>query len=269
MGRFKLAHLSDLHFGKIGHPGIVDALVDEVNQGNVDLVAISGDLTQRARDQEFAAASAMLDAIRPPTLVVPGNHDVYPWWKPFHRVFDPLAPYRRYISTETAPTFEVDGVSVLGLNSAYGRTIKGGRIGSDAREALSNYFAGRDASVFKIVVVHHHLSRIEALGSHDIVRNATDTLNRAANLGVDLILCGHLHVSHIEPVDVIPAEHRLVIASAGTATSSRGRGPNRETNFYNVVSVGSDDFSIEERRFDTALERFVTDLETRFERAFE
>lgn len=266
MRPFKLAHLSDLHFGKIAHPGIVDALVDEVNGRGFDLVAVSGDLTQRARGREYEAAADMLDAFKPPTLVVPGNHDVYPWWKPFRRLFNPLARYRRFVCEEAAPTFEADGVAVLGLNSAYGRTIKGGRIGSDARDAISNFFAGVDGSVFKIIVVHHHLSRIQALGSHDIVRNATDTLNRAADVKVDLVLCGHLHVSHIEPVDILPYEHRLVVASAGTATSSRGRGERAETNFYNVVTVDADTFTIEERRYDPEEDRFVTDLETKFER---
>ncbi len=266
MSRFTLAHLSDLHFGKIAQPGIVDALVKEVNRVGINLVAVSGDLTQRARDSEYRAASAMIEAMRPPTLVVPGNHDVYPWWKPIRRVFDPLALYRRYISTEPAPTFEVDGVSVLGLNSAYGRTIKGGRIGGDARDAISNYFAGLDPSVFKIIVVHHHLSQITALGPHDIVRNATDTLDRATDVGVDLILCGHLHVSHIEPVQIVPDEHRLVIASAGTATSSRGRGKHRETNFFNLISIAPDAFTVEERRYVPEEDRFVSDYVTTFER---
>lgn len=268
MSRFTLAHLSDLHFGKIVHPGIVPALVEEVNGRTVDLVAISGDLTQRARDAEFEAAASMLAAIQPPTLVVPGNHDVYPWWKPVRRIVSPLARYQKFIREEAAPTFEADGVAVLGLNSAYGRTIKGGRIGSNARDAISNYFAGLDASVFKVIAVHHHLSQIQALGPHDIVRNATETLDRAADVGVDLILCGHLHVSHIEPLEIIPDVHRLVIASAGTATSSRGRRHHRETNFYNVISVGPRDFTVEERRYVPEEDRFKSDCVTTFERDF-
>ncbi|MEX2401527.1 MAG: metallophosphoesterase [Rhodothermales bacterium] len=266
MSTFTLAHLSDIHFGKIAHEGIVGALVEEVNALNVDLVAISGDLTQRARDGEFAAASDMIDAMHPHVLVVPGNHDVYAWWHPIRRIFHPLDRFRRHISDEPAPSFEADGVAVLGLNSAYGRTIKGGRIATDARDALSAYFAGLDASVFKVVVVHHHLSQIKALGSHDIVRNASDTLERAGDVGVDLVLCGHLHVSHIEPLEIIPDERRLVIASAGTATSSRGRGKHRETNFYNVVKVEADAFTVEERRYVPETDSFESDCVTEFRR---
>jgi hypothetical protein len=31
-----IAHISDLHFGRIAHPGIVEALVDEINEGSPD-----------------------------------------------------------------------------------------------------------------------------------------------------------------------------------------------------------------------------------------
>ena len=57
---------------------------------------------------------------------MPGNHDVYAWWRPFHRVFRPLSRYRRHITDDLTPTFRQDGLAVLGINSAHGRTIKGG-----------------------------------------------------------------------------------------------------------------------------------------------
>ncbi len=263
----KIAHLSDIHFGRIAYPEIVDVLLREVNAMGVDLVAVSGDLTQRARPTQYRAARAMLDAFEAPTLVVPGNHDVYAWWhRPLMRVFRPLRRYRQYITGDLAPTFEHDGVAVLGINSAYGRTVKGGWIGAAARARVESYFAGWNAGVFKILVVHHHLTKLQALGRHDVVGRGRKTLQAALRAGVDLILCGHLHVSHIEPVEVRPARHRLVIASAGTATSDRGRKPHRRTNFYNVVEVQPACFTIEERRYDPATQRFVTERRTRFDR---
>src|SRR5690606_13371248 len=99
----KLAHVSDIHFGRIAHPGIVDALVEEVNACGVDLVVVSGDLTQRARTMQFQAAAAMLEAFNPPTLVVPGNHDVYAWWYPVSRWFNPLHRYKQHITADLAP----------------------------------------------------------------------------------------------------------------------------------------------------------------------
>ena len=245
----RIAHLSDIHFGRIAYPEIVDLLVGEVNAAEVDLVAVSGDLTQRARRHQFTAAVEMLKSFEAPVLVVPGNHDVYPWWRPISRLAFPLGRYKRYVSRDLLPTFEMEGLSVLGINSAHGRTVKGGQIRKREREAIREFFSSRDASIFKVLVVHHHITRIQALGPHDVVSQAREALEVASASGVDLILCGHLHVSHVEPLSVVPENHRIVVVSAGTATSNRGRGTNRHTNFYNVIEIDDEAFTIEERKF--------------------
>lgn len=262
----RIAHFSDLHFGRIGHPGVVDALVEEVNQGDIGLAVLSGDLTQRARPREFEAARELLEALDPPTLVVPGNHDVYPWWHPLRRLQAPLERYRAYITEDLAPSFDADGLAVLGVTSPYGLTIKSGRVGASDRQTIRDYFGEREDRHFKVLVLHHHLTKMRSLGPHDIVGQARRALQTAVEAGVDLILCGHLHVSRIEPVEIIPADHRMVVASAGTATSNRWRTGYEATNFYNVITVTPDAFSIEERRFVPQEAQFARDGVTRFDR---
>lgn len=261
-----LAHLSDLHFGRIAYPRIVDALVEEINGGEVDVVVLSGDLTQRARHREFKDARSLIERLDPPVLVVPGNHDVYPWWRPVRRLVTPLRRYRQYVTQDLAPFLRTDTVAVQGLTSAFGATIKGGRIGPADRQRLQTAFEAVDDAVFKILVLHHHLTEIQSLGPHDVARQAQKTLDAAAEAGVELILCGHLHVSRIEPLTIIPGERRIVVASAGTATSNRWRGGHDPTNFYNVITVRGDAFSIEERRFVPSDTCFVRDSTTRFDR---
>ena len=56
----RIAHLTDLHFGA-EDPAVVEALVADLAADPPDLVAVSGDLTQRARLTEFRAARAFLD----------------------------------------------------------------------------------------------------------------------------------------------------------------------------------------------------------------
>ena len=259
-----IAHLSDLHFGRIAHDAIVDVLVDDVNAANVDLVVVSGDLTQRARPEEFNAATAMLARFTAPTLVVPGNHDVYPWWRPVARIRRPLGRYRQCVTDNTRPQFTENGVAVFGVNSAHGLTVKGGRINGPALQAMKDYFTAQTASTFKVLVLHHHLTKLKALGRHDIARRAQHALDVATSVGVDLILCGHLHISHIEPVEIIPDEQRVVIASAGTATSNRGRRTNRYTNFYNRIAIEAEGFTVKEYRYRPSEERFRLDSSTRF-----
>src|SRR3954469_2042372 len=94
-----IIHLSDLHFGRTD-PSVVEPLVATVAELRPDAIAVSGDLTQRARGEQFREARAFLDRLPPvPQIVVPGNHDV-PLWNAFKRFAQPLANFRRYITAD-------------------------------------------------------------------------------------------------------------------------------------------------------------------------
>lgn len=263
----KIAHLSDIHFGRISLPHIVEDLERDVAEAEVSLVVVSGDLTQRARREQFRQARALLDRFTAPVLVVPGNHDVFAWWhRPLSRLFDPLRKYRRYITEELSPTFTAPGLAVLGINTAYGLTIKGGFVDAATRQRIRDFFAAQPEGVFRVLVGHHHLTRLEALGRHDVALRAQATLAALEDAGVDLYLCGHLHIPHIEPITILPGTHRLVVASAGTATSDRGRKAHRDTNYYNLVTVDPGSFQIEERRYLPEARRFERLAVTTFPR---
>src|SRR5215203_3586099 len=98
-----IVHLSDLHFGRV-NPAILQPLLESVCAAKPHLVAISGDLTQRARTEEFKAAREYLDAIPFPRIVVPGNHDV-PLYNVLSRFLRRLDLYRRFISDDLAPFY--------------------------------------------------------------------------------------------------------------------------------------------------------------------
>lgn len=246
---FRIAHISDIHFGRIAHPAIVESLVSEINDSHVDLVVASGDLTQRAFPHQYRAAAQMLASFDAPWIAIPGNHDVFPWWRTFSRLFSPLRRYRRMITDDLSPQFTRDGLAVLGINSAFGRTIKGGRIDVSQRDAMRTFFESVPDSAFRVLTVHHHLTALEELGDHDIAHEAEATLACAAEMNVDLVLCGHLHVSHVAHIQVLPSGHPLVIVSAGTATSSRGRKPHKKTNFYNQIFITDTNFDVVELQF--------------------
>jgi len=71
-----IAHISDLHFPLVDSR-VIDSLAKTINDLAPNLVVISGDLTQRARSSQFAAAAAFLKSLQPPRLVVPGNNGVH------------------------------------------------------------------------------------------------------------------------------------------------------------------------------------------------
>ncbi|MDA1028640.1 MAG: metallophosphoesterase [Bacteroidetes bacterium] len=245
----RIAHISDIHFGRISHPTIVDALIRDINRAGVDLVVVSGDLTQRAFGHQFRAVRRMLDAFDAPTLVVPGNHDVFPWWRLFSRLFDPLRRYEKIITPDLAPHVELPGVVVQGINSAFGWTVQGGRITEKELQQIRDGFSTTPEGAFRILVVHHHLAELEQLGDHDISKGAEKAFRTTHEMKVDLILCGHLHISHVAHVSIHNGAKPIVIATSGTSTSSRGRGSDPAANFFNLIEITKANSTIVELRF--------------------
>src|ERR1700750_2534822 len=94
----RLAHLSDLHFGRVD-PAAVEGLLHSLEAAGPDLVVVSGDFTQSARSEEFRAARAFLDRLPAPVFAVPGNHDL-PQWNPVERLVRPYDRYRRVIAPD-------------------------------------------------------------------------------------------------------------------------------------------------------------------------
>ena len=73
------------------------ALNELIGRIKPDVVVVSGDLTQRARTEQFKEARRFLDSLPTPQIIVPGNHDV-PLYDIFGRLLQPLDKYRRYIT---------------------------------------------------------------------------------------------------------------------------------------------------------------------------
>src|SRR4030088_1366836 len=147
-----LVHLSDLHFGRVDEQ-LIDPLISAVTEINPDLVAVSGDLTQRARSHQFREARAFLDALPQPQIVVPGNHDV-PLHNVLTRFMRPLEKYKRYITDDLHPVYQDDEI-VVGVNTARSLTIKGGRINENQLAHIREKFCGSDDELVKTVVTHH------------------------------------------------------------------------------------------------------------------
>jgi 3',5'-cyclic AMP phosphodiesterase CpdA len=257
-----LVHLSDMHFGRVNAP-VIPPLIEAVNQIAPDVVAISGDLTQRARSHQFKEARAFLDQLPQPQIVVPGNHDV-PLHNVVARFFQPLRKYRRYITDDLQPFHADDEIAVLGINTARSLTIKGGRVNEQQIDWMKDRFCSLDEGIVRIVVTHHPFDLPPGRSERELVGRARIAMEALASCGADVFLAGHLHISqttHSARRYKI-AGHSALVVQAGTAASSRGRG---EANSFNVVRVEQPYITVERfewlpdrREFvQVAAERFV------------
>jgi len=68
----RIAHISDLHFGTDDET-LIEPLQSALREAAPDVVAVSGDVTQRARTHQFRAARAFLDRLTAPWVCVPAT----------------------------------------------------------------------------------------------------------------------------------------------------------------------------------------------------
>lgn len=233
----RLVHLSDLHFGA-HDPRLVEGVGRQIDRLKPDLVVISGDFTQRARTEQFREACHFLDGLRErghEVIGVPGNHDV-PLYDVMRRFLSPLTRYRRFIDDSLCPYVELNGVAVLGINTARSLTFKEGRINKQQVEFIRATFARASGEAFRILVTHHPLFALEvgdevehAIGRHELALTAVE------ESGVDMLLAGHNHhASSQDASDLVTRAGGVLVVQAGTATSTRVR---KQEQSFNTIEI--------------------------------
>lgn len=245
-----ILHVSDLHFGKPAVPELIDAIEELIQERKFDVVAVSGDLSQRARAGEFLRARVFLrEAQRVSrTIVVPGNHDVKWWLAPvgLGNRAAPFETYRHYISADLEPVLRVPGATFVGLLTAHGvmahtltwnvRDI--GVVGDLRRsqiERAREAFAEAPPDDARVIVMHHNPLKGELSQRHGLV-NTKRVLGAFADLGVDLVLCGHDHQEAIHYVE--HTRRGTVVSTAGTVSNrSRGGRPS-SVNLIHLTPAG-------------------------------
>lgn len=237
-----VVHLSDVHFGRVDET-VVNAMIPLVHSLEPDVVVVSGDLTQRARPDEFRAARRFLDQLPGPQIVVPGNHDV-PLYNLFQRFGSPLSKYRRFISQDMEPFYADSEIAIAGINTARSLTFKDGRINEQQMQRLHERLSPLDDSLTKIVVTHHPFDMPQGFDADRRVGGADQAMGIFLRAGADVLLAGHLHTSHIGST---ATRYRMegrsaLVVQAGTATSTRGRG---ETNSFNLIRAEGDRLDVE------------------------
>ncbi|HTU25461.1 MAG TPA: metallophosphoesterase, partial [Pirellulales bacterium] len=212
---------------------------------------------------------AFLDRLAPlPLVVVPGNHDI-PLYRIFERLSAPYGLYRRYIAPELETVLVHDQATLVALNTtAPLRKITDGRILPRQLDFARQAFAATAAGAARIVVAHHHFAPApDSQRKWDATIGAREALACFDQLGVDLILGGHLHRSYAaSSFDAFPptlasptagdeappgssgagqaaggrtGDHAsgVLIVECGTTTSARGRGRERGKNSLNVIQI--------------------------------
>jgi 3',5'-cyclic AMP phosphodiesterase CpdA len=258
-----IAHLSDLHFGGFADLKQIEALDGFLPTLNPTAVAVSGDLSQRARHGEFQAAHLFLKRLRvvAPTLVVPGNHDIE-WWKsPLGLLGEQrkYAKYTRYFGTDLRPVLEVPGAVIVGALSSYGVAFGSltlrlrdlavkGHLPRSETNRVKKIFDAVPPGVARVMVFHHNvlaggLSRRMGLARW---RSAH---KRLLATGADVILSGHDHQEGAGQI-----QGALAVSTSGTH-SSRVRGG--RPSVFNLVKIDAQAVHIQHFRWVSGDRQFI------------
>jgi 3',5'-cyclic AMP phosphodiesterase CpdA len=239
-----IAHISDLHFGR-EDPTLAEALLEDLAQVGPAVVAVSGDLTQRAKASEFEAAAAWLRRLPAPAVIVPGNHDV-PLYDVWARFTGGLSLFRRFIEKEPYPLYADPELAVVGISTARSLTFSGGRISRPQMAAIEARLAPIPAPVFRVLVTHHHFVPSPRGRRQPPIERAERALHAIEACGIELLLAGHVHLGYAGDVRHYYSAVRrsILFVQAGTAISNRRRG---EPNAWTRITVSADEVQVEAR----------------------
>ena len=215
--------ISDPHFGT-ERPEVVDALRRLIVTLAPELVILSGDVTQRARRAQFDAARRFVESYAPPTLVVPGNHDV-PLINLFARAFDPFGGFRRAFGHELEPVHATDQALIIGVNTVRARRHKNGEVSQRQIDKVSGRLREAGEAQLRVVVTHQPVHVIRDKDNRNLLINHDAAIRAWAAAGADLVLGGHIHLPYVRPLNTPERKlaSELWSVQAGTATSTRIR----------------------------------------------
>lgn len=240
-------------------PNVQDTLVSHLLSLKPDLVLITGDLTAQALPSEFEIAkralTPLLDSV--PTLVLPGNHDVYTpkssrarlFWK----TFGPWAGDR----DDTGLTRrDLHDTTVFGLDPTRPTTFgASGLIPERQLTALGDALS-RQEMVGRNLVVGIHYPPIDRRGviydgaRHGLLnaRALVDLLSHVPHKPC-LIACGHVHHGFRAELS-LPGGDLVSVINCGTS------GQTYEPHRGRAASMGL--YTLEENKI-SSVQRFVHD----------
>ncbi|TMM48229.1 metallophosphoesterase family protein [Qipengyuania marisflavi] len=213
----RIFHLSDIHFGLEDNRAL-DWVVQEIAERRPDAVAITGDLTMRARHREFAAATHWIMSLGIPVTVEIGNHDM-PYFNPVERFF---APYRRFQGMESVVERELNlpGLAIVPLKTAVRMQPRANwSKGWISKRALEKCLTAIDAlppGVKALVTAHHPLREVGTAGTA-LTHGGNNALAELAKRPVAAVLSGHVH----DAFDIVEATTNGPVRMIGAGTLSK------------------------------------------------
>ena len=260
---FTLAHLSDPHLAPLPKPRwrdligkrvtgyinwqrnrrfvhdaeVLGKIVADLKAQAPDHIAVTGDLTNIALEEEFARGRKWLQDLGSlhDVSLVPGNHDAYvrqavryaPQWAPYMSGDDGGAgfPYLR----RRGPLALV-GLSTA-VTSAWGMAT--GRLGSAQLTRLGDMLGAlAPEKLFRVVLIHH--PPVSQAKRHKLLTDAAEFLRVIGAHGAELVLHGH---DHLHMTNWLAGPNGTRVPAVGVPSASAACGTSKHAAAYNLYAI--------------------------------
>jgi outer membrane protein assembly factor BamB len=188
-GVVRLAILSDVHVtpGNANEGKLREAIA-EINAADVDAVMLTGDLTNEGSDEQLRNIKGILDGIRHPFYIIPGNHENN-WSQSACKTFNDLWGSDRFV-------FTIDNLVVVGLNCGPFMKMGDGHIKQEDLLWLDSTLNVMVKPGMRVLSVNHY----PILDDLDNYRAYVDILKKYP---VITHQCGHYHTWRLYETDGI------------------------------------------------------------------
>jgi len=219
---FKFAWLTDIH---IGYPTAVEDLtrsVNDINSSNdISFTVVSGDITATGTLEELSLAKSILDDLKKPYYIIPGNHDTK-WSESGCTDFLKLWGKDRFV-------FEYDKFLFVGLHQGPRMRMADGHWAPEDLRWFDSLIVSVPNSNQPIIFVTHY-------PLDEGIANWYEMLDRLKNVNTQIVLFGHGHTNKIYDFESI----------AGVMSRSNLRAE-EEVGGYTIAEIRNDSIYFSER----------------------
>ncbi len=220
--QIRFTWLSDTHVG--GRTGAEDLreVVQDINSlPGIDLVMLSGDITEMGSNAELELAKAILDSLNMPYHIIPGNHDTK-WSESGCTRFSELWGNDKF-------NFGFKAYRFIGMHQGPLMRMGDGHFAPEDLRWLDSQLAALSDKNQPIIFVSHY-------PLDPSIDNWYEVIDRLKRFNVKVVLCGHGHHNKVLDFEGIPGV-------MGRSCLRR----DREHGGYTIVEIDQDSIFFHER----------------------
>lgn len=221
-GQIKFAWITDTHIGSPGADNDLIQIVNDINQRELKFTIITGDITEKGLNSELNLAKQILDNLKNPYFIIPGNHDTK-WSESGCTKFSEIFGDNKFF-------FFNDEYCFVGLNSGIPLRGGGGHIAIEDLQWLKAKLNKQNPDTKIIFAVHHQLD--------NEVDNHQEVIDIFSKFKKVFVIVGHGHSNKAYQFNSIKG-------AMGRSALSKGKNPG-----YNIVTLFGDSISIQTNDFD-------------------